>query len=344
MATGNVFSTSVLNHGFGSPASSNTLNSCTHLELKIKPVAAKSKGFIPTIIMATSSNNSSSRIVSADESRLSLLFALATQAASQSQRLIQDLVSETFKYISPRRFEARSLEEALMAVPDLETVPFKVLRREKDYEIREVQAFYVAETTMPGKTGFDFYGSSQGFNALAAYLFGKNKKNEEMEMTTPVFVQKAQIDGEKMEMTTPVITKQEQDQGKWQMSFVMPSKYGANLPIPSDPSIRIKKITEKVVAVIAFSGFVTDEEVQRRESQLRAALSKDPQVHVKENATVEVAQEVLNFEQEDEFVYENMDQLQAEVNALEYALHNEGLNDCPKPAEMEKLDEWKGGK
>eukprot|EP01018_Ginkgo_biloba_P013234 Gb_05440 [translate_table: standard] len=111
-----------------------------------------------------------------------------------------------------------------------------------------------------------------------------------MEMTTPVFVQKTQPEGETMEMTTPVITKQAQDQGKWQMSFLMPSKYGADLPLPKDPSVSIKKIPKKFVAVTAFSGFVTDEEVRTRESKLRAALSKDTQVQVKENALIEVAQ------------------------------------------------------
>lgn len=38
------------------------------------------------------------------------------------------------------------------------------------------------------------------------------------------------------------------------MSFVMPSKYGANLPLPKDPSVRIKEVPKKVVAVVAFSG------------------------------------------------------------------------------------------
>jgi len=31
----------------------------------------------------------------------------------------------------------------------------------------------VAETTMPGKRGFDFNGASRSFNVLAEYLFGK---------------------------------------------------------------------------------------------------------------------------------------------------------------------------
>uniref|UniRef100_A0A0C9S1A6 TSA: Wollemia nobilis Ref_Wollemi_Transcript_25919_1260 transcribed RNA sequence n=1 Tax=Wollemia nobilis TaxID=56998 RepID=A0A0C9S1A6_9CONI len=305
MATSNVLCGSILDgccqytsSSLRIPIPSNVSNFSKCVKPKFTGGLVKRKGFY-TISTPTR------RIPSADDPRLSLLyalayqeprvsllFALAAQTASQSQRIAQELASETLKYINPRRFEGSTLEEALIAgaVPDLETVPSKVLRTEKDYEIRQVQSFYVAETTMPGKRGFDFYGSSQAFNALAAYLFGKNTESEQMEMTTPVFVQKSQIDGEKMEMTMPVFTKQEQDQEKWQMSFVMPSKYGANLPVPNDPSIRIRNIPEKLVAVTTFSGYLTDEEVKLRESKLREALSKDPQVHVKENATVEVAQ------------------------------------------------------
>lgn len=35
------------------------------------------------------------------------------------------------------------------------------------------QPYYIAETIMPGNTGFDFNGASRGFNVLADYLFGK---------------------------------------------------------------------------------------------------------------------------------------------------------------------------
>lgn len=38
------------------------------------------------------------------------------------------------------------------------------------------------------------------------------------------------------------------------MSFVMPAKYGTNLPLPKDPSVKIKEVPRKVVAVVAFSG------------------------------------------------------------------------------------------
>ncbi|GMJ02912.1 SOUL heme-binding protein 4 [Hibiscus trionum] len=230
------------------------------------------------------------RTMSAFEARISLVFALASQASSVSQRLLMDLASETAKYVLPKRFESRNLEEALMAVPDLESLRFRVLSRTDEYEIREVEPYFIAETTMPGKTGFDFNGSSQSFNVLAEYLFGKNTSKEKMEMTTPVITSRTRSDGERMEMTTPVITKKVEDQDKWQMSFVMPSKYGSNLPLPKDPSVRIKEVPRKVVAVVAFSGFVTDEEVKQRELRLRDALKNDRQFQVKEGASVEVAQ------------------------------------------------------
>ncbi|PQQ18410.1 heme-binding-like protein [Prunus yedoensis var. nudiflora] len=212
------------------------------------------------------------RTMSALEARISLVAALASQASSVSQRLLLELATETAKYVFPKQFEARTLEEALMSVPDLETVKFKVLSRRDQYEIREVEPYFIAETTMPGKTGFDFNGAlNPSMSWLSTCL---NTTKEKMEMTTPVFTRKAQSDGVKMEMTTPVIT----------------TRYGANSPLPKDPAVRITEVPRKIVADVAFSGFVTDEEVKQRESKLREALKKDGQFQVKEGTSVEVAQ------------------------------------------------------
>ncbi|KAG2658834.1 hypothetical protein PVAP13_1KG318800 [Panicum virgatum] len=178
----------------------------------------------------------------------------------------------------------------LLAVPDLETVPFRVLKREADYEIREVESYFVAETTMPGRSGFDFNGSSQSFNVLASYLFGKNVASEQMEMTTPVITRKGEPSSETMDMTTPVITKKSAGENKWKMSFVMPAKYGSNLPRPKDPSVSIKEVPGKIVAVAAFSGLVTDADISKRESKLRESLQKDTEFIVKDGSVVEVAQ------------------------------------------------------
>ncbi|KAI3966124.1 hypothetical protein MKW92_019965 [Papaver armeniacum] len=244
-------------------------------------------------VAATSSTKSmaaSKTKISANEARISLVLALASQASTLSQRFVWELASESAKYLFPKRFGAQNLEEALMSVPDLETVKFTVLTRTEQYEIREVESYFIAETTMPGKNGFDFDGSSRSFNALAGYIFGENTTNNKMDMTTPVITRKAQSDGEKMAMTTPVITKLSEDKDEWKMSFVLPSKYGADLPIPKDPSVRITKVPNKIVAVSAFSGFVIVQDVIKRESKLRNALKSNTEFRVKDDAVVEVAQ------------------------------------------------------
>ncbi|XP_016543532.1 heme-binding-like protein At3g10130, chloroplastic isoform X2 [Capsicum annuum] len=243
----------------------------------------------PIKSMAAVNRNSSSGVVTAApphrrnntsplEARISLIFALASQTTSLSHKLLTELAGETAKYVFPKRiFESRNLEEALMSVPDLETVKFKVLKRCDQYEIREVEPYFVAEVTMPSKYGFDFNGASQSFNTLAEYLFGKNTKKESMAMTTPVITRRTQSEGA-------------EDQEKWRMSFVMPSKYGSDLPLPKDSSVTIKEVPRKTVAVVAFSGFVNDEDVKARESRLRAALKGDAEFNVKDGALVEVAQ------------------------------------------------------
>ncbi|CAA7050290.1 unnamed protein product [Microthlaspi erraticum] len=94
---------------------------------------------------------------SATEARVSLVLALASQASSASQRLLADLAVETAKYVFPKRFNSSNLEEALMSVPDLETMNFRVLSRTDKYEIREVEPYFVAETTMPAENGFKVF-------------------------------------------------------------------------------------------------------------------------------------------------------------------------------------------
>ncbi|KAI3851944.1 hypothetical protein MKW98_019943 [Papaver atlanticum] len=255
------------------------------------PRIARRRHTIVTVSASTTKTMAASKTkISANEARISLVFALASQASSLSQRFVLELATESAKYLFPKRFGAQNLEEALMSVPDLETVKFTVLTRTEQYEIREVESYFIAETTMPGKNGFDFNGSSRSFNALAGYIFGENTTNNKMEMTTPVITRKAESDGEKMAMTTPVITKLSENGDKWKMSFVLPSKYGADLPIPKDPSVTITKVPNKIVAVSAFSGFVTDEDVIKRESKLCNALKSNTEFQVKDDAVVEVAQ------------------------------------------------------
>jgi hypothetical protein len=49
---------------------------------------------------------------------------------------------------------------------------------------------------------------------------------------------------------------QSADDNKWKMSFVMPSKYGPDLPQAKDPSVTIKEVPSKIIAVVAFPGSI----------------------------------------------------------------------------------------
>ncbi|XP_024516862.1 heme-binding-like protein At3g10130, chloroplastic [Selaginella moellendorffii] len=222
--------------------------------------------------------------------RSSLLVALSLTAASKTRQGIERLFADSIKQLDSslaRVSQARNMEEALMTVPDLETIPYRVISRHYGYEIRQVESYLVAETSMPGKKGFEFFGSSQAFNTIATYIFGKNTKQQEMAMTTPVLVKNESI---KLEMTTPVVSTQEAED-EWKMAFVMPSSYTEEtLPTPEDSSVTIRRVPAALMAVTSFSGLVSDEEVRKREEKMRQSIKLDGKVRVKPGARVEVAQ------------------------------------------------------
>ena len=109
------------------------------------------------------------------------------------------------------------MDEMLSRTPEgLETPDYKVVQRFKDWEIREYDEFSVCSTT--NVQGFT------GFQTLAGYIFGKNKEEKKMAMTTPVFM----------------------TEGK--MAFVMPSNFWKGdlnaAPTPIDSSV-VKESVEK---------------------------------------------------------------------------------------------------
>ncbi|OAE35949.1 hypothetical protein AXG93_4303s1010 [Marchantia polymorpha subsp. ruderalis] len=248
--------------------------------------------------------------------RLALMIALSSQAARQSQRgsritmkitsplklrrtlfyvfvlvVVESLASESFKYVFPRRQNGQNPEEAFMSVPDLETIPYRVIRKEPGYEIRVVESYMIAETDMSGESGFDFVSSGQAFNTLAEYIFGKNTSRETMPMNTPVLLQRNETKSQKMEMTTPVFTQKASEEGTWRMAFLIPSKFDeSNLPIPDNTSVKIRRVPSKTVAVTAFSGFVTEDVLEKKEREIRRALEKDNQVRTKGSVLPEIAQ------------------------------------------------------
>jgi hypothetical protein len=142
-----------------------------------------------------------------------------------------------------------------MATNKSEEQPYKVIKKENDFEIRFYPSVTMATVTSSAKS-YKELGSS-GFRKLASYIFGGNDANKQIAMTSPVH----------MDINDTISS----------MSFVMPSAYNAdNLPKPNDATVNISKTADEYVAAIKFSGFASDSDIQKQTEILKNALKNAP--------------------------------------------------------------------
>ena len=115
-------------------------------------------------------------------------------------------------------------------------------------EIREYEAYLVAETTVDGSLES---AGNRGFRILAKYIFGNNQGSQKIAMTSPVAQERAE--GTKIAMTTPVT--QEAEGNRYTLRFMMPSEIAREeLPIPNDERVSIREIPARTLAAIRYSG------------------------------------------------------------------------------------------
>ncbi|MDO9212507.1 MAG: heme-binding protein [Methylococcales bacterium] len=144
---------------------------------------------------------------------------------------------------------------------------YQVLKQYDTVEIRQYPALVVAQTEINA----DYKdSSSQGFQRLAGYIFGNNKKQQKIDMTAPVIQQQT---AETIAMTAPVM--QQKSGAVWLMAFVLPSGYSvATAPIPLDTAVLLKDIPEKKVAVIKYTGSLSEQAIDDKAKELTTWLSK----------------------------------------------------------------------
>ena len=103
-----------------------------------------------------------------------------------------------------------------MATNKTETLEYKVVKIEKDFEIRYYPMSTMAMISSSAKTNKDL--RSPGFRILAGCIFGGNNEKKQIAMASPVH----------MDISDTSST----------MSFVMPAKYAKEkLPIPNDSNV-----------------------------------------------------------------------------------------------------------
>lgn len=143
------------------------------------------------------------------------------------------------------------LSQAYFVMVKTETQAYKIIKTERDFEIRLYPPATMATISMAVKSYKEL--SSSGFRKLASYIFGGNQSNENIAMTSPVH----------MDINDSLSS----------ISFVMPASYTKdNLPMPKDAGISINTSAEEYVAAIQFGGYASDEEIQTYAAKLKSAL------------------------------------------------------------------------
>ena len=154
--------------------------------------------------------------------------------------------------------------QKVMAV---EEASYVVIKKDKDFEIRQYAPHVLAETLVEGD--FDQAGR-QAFQKLFRYISGNNVSNSKVAMTAPVSQKSA---GEKIEMTAPV--SQQRIQNQWAVSFMTPKSYSLNtLPQPKEASVMLRQVSAQRIAVIRYSGTWSEKNYLSHKSELDAWIRK----------------------------------------------------------------------
>jgi hypothetical protein len=160
-----------------------------------------------------------------------------------------------------------------------ETVPYTVVGRVGDAELRRYPPTLLVETVAPSE--------NQAFRRLFRYISGANDGGREISMTAPVSVAGR---GTEIPMTAPVTvtgrpgtgsTAAATDdpasgaaaEGGVRMGFYLPAEYDSDrAPRPTDDRVELVAVPERTLAVRRFSWWPTDRRVGRETERLLAAL------------------------------------------------------------------------
>lgn len=144
---------------------------------------------------------------------------------------------------------------------------YAVARRFEGGELRRYEPVVRAETVVTASSQKD--AASAGFRRLAGYIFGGNRGRARIAMTAPV-TQAA----ERIAMTTPV-TQEALGEGRWRVTFTLPrGRTLDDLPAPNDPSVVLREVPGRLVAVLGYTGLAGPQQVAARARALEDALTR----------------------------------------------------------------------
>ncbi len=167
---------------------------------------------------------------------------------------------------------------------------YTILHRREGYEIREYDPAVIAEVVVEGPYR---YAMNRGFNLLADYIFGNNRRRDSIPMTKPVTASERipmtapVVASESLPMTAPVtisekvpmtapVTEAPGLGDSWRVAFFAPSRYSLNtMPVPNNPAVHLQQLPKRKLAVLRFRGLATAQRVEKERENLRAMLARD---------------------------------------------------------------------
>lgn len=136
--------------------------------------------------------------------------------------------------------------------PKIEKQKYRVIKNEKEFEIRFYPPAIFATTRLSAKS-YQELGSS-GFRKIAGYIFGNNESSTKIAMTAPVHMDISEKGSS--------------------MSFVMPSEYTLEkLPRPVDARVELHESPAVYMAAIEFGGYASEQKIKLYTTQLLQALT-----------------------------------------------------------------------
>jgi len=153
-----------------------------------------------------------------------------------------------------RRILIPSVALAAVAIPLLshavEEPPFKSLKKDGKFELREYANIPIASAPMEGMGKRD-----KSFNNLFKYISGANEGNQKIPMTAPVLMEAGPADAAGAE--------------KGKMSFVIPAAVAkAGAPKPTGEGMAVGAIQASQIATLRFTGWTSEESRKKAEEDL----------------------------------------------------------------------------
>ena len=133
---------------------------------------------------------------------------------------------------------------------NIESYSYQVVKKYKDFEIRDYEASLFTTVKLSSKGYKDT--SRKGFSILAGYIFGDNDKNKKIAMTSPVA----------MSLEDSVT-----------MMFMVPREFDKKtLPKPNQSQINFVEEPAKKIAAISFTGWANEEKIAKYQKKLKLIL------------------------------------------------------------------------